>query len=74
MGVEKLTVIEGPMAGMGENPGIVDWMESKGISPGLVALGAVAGAAFGSGSMLGCAIRWAILFGLGSWVYNRCSR
>lgn len=78
MPVEKLTVIEGPMAGLEDNPGIIEdtanWMRSNGISPGLVALGGLAGAAFGSGSMLGCAIRWSIFFGLASWVHSRCSR
>lgn len=75
MAVEKLTVIEGPMQGLGENPGVTDWMRTNGISPGLVALGGLAGAALsGRGSMLHGALKWALLFGLGSWVYNRCSR
>ena len=78
MPVEKLTVIEGPMAGLGQNPGPIEsagnWMRSHGISPGLVALGGLAGAAFSGPTMLSGALKWAILFGLGSWVYNRCGR
>jgi hypothetical protein len=73
MAVEKLTVIEGPMDGIGENPGATDWMRANGISPGLVALGGLAGAAFCRDGMLRGALRWMILFGFGSWIYNRCS-
>jgi hypothetical protein len=75
MAVEKLTIIEGPMDGLGENPGVGDWMRSNGISPGLVAFGGLAGAALcQDSSMLRGALRWAVLFGFGSWIYNRCSR
>ena len=74
MAVEKLTVIEGPMAGLGENPGVGEWMRSNGISPGLVALGGLAGAALCRDGMLRGAMRWMILFGFGSWIYSGCSR
>lgn len=76
MAVEKLTIIEGPMSGLGQNPGALEstgaWMRSHGISPGLVALGALGGAALTRGSMMGGAVKWAFLFGLGSWIWYRC--
>jgi len=71
MAVEKLTVIEGPMGAIEENGGFTGWMQSKGISPGAVALGALAGAAFAQGDMLKGAAKWALLFGAGSWVWNK---
>ena len=78
MAVEKLTIIEGPMSGMGQNPGplesTADWMRGYGVSPGLVALGGLAGAALTKGPMVHGALKWAIVFGLGSMVWNRCGR
>jgi hypothetical protein len=80
MPVEKLTVIEGPMAGFDENSGPIEsagsWMRSHGISPGFVMLGGLAGAVFaGSGEgMIRGGAKWALLFGLGNWIYSRCGR
>lgn len=78
MGVEKLTVIEGPMAGVEQNPGALestgDWMRSHGVSPMAVGLGALAGAAMTRGDMLSGAAKWALLAGIGSAFWNRCAR
>jgi len=76
MAVEKLTIIEGPMSGMGQNPGPIestaDWLRGYGVSPGIVALSALAGAALTRGPMVAGAIKWSLLGALGSWLYNRC--
>lgn len=44
MAVEALTVIEGPLANVEENPGPLDWMRQRGINPAYVGLGALTGA------------------------------
>jgi hypothetical protein len=75
MAVEKLSIIEGPMAGFEENGPIEradDWMRSHGIIPAYVALGALAGAAFGGPDMLRGAAKWGLVVAGASFVLHKC--
>jgi len=78
MAVEKLSIIEGPLAGVEENgtDGAIEragnWMQAHGITPAYVGLGALAGAAFGGPSMLRGALKWSVLVAGASYLVHQC--
>lgn len=75
MAVEKLSIVEGPMYGIDDNPGAIeqagDWMRSNGINPAYVAIGALAGAVMNQKNMVHGAAKWALLIGAGSFLLHR---
>ncbi len=75
MGVEKLSIIEGPMGCFEENGAIEEagnWMRSNGITPAYVGLGALAGAAFGGDRMLKGAAKWGLIVAGASFLIHKC--
>jgi hypothetical protein len=76
MAVEALTIVNGPLAGMGiEENGIVDqttaWMHQNGIKPTYVGIGAVAGALLGKSGAVDGAVKGAALVFVGSFLLHK---
>jgi hypothetical protein len=76
MAVEALTIVNGPLAGMGvEENGIVDrttaWMNQNGINPTYVGVGAVAGALLGKRGLVNGALTGAGIVFLGSFLLHK---
>lgn len=72
MAVEALTIINGPLAGVGvEENGVVGWMHQHGINPTYVGVGAIAGAVLNRRGFVNGAITGAAVVFLGSFLWDK---